>query len=52
MSEICIQLSDRNHREHHPSDIKALMGGRIQAVPDVVWTPVDFLDLGLVRSRV
>jgi len=29
-----------------PSDLKAQIADRIQAKPDVVWTPVDFLDLG------
>ena len=30
----------------HPSDLKTQITDRIQATPDVVWTPVDFLDLG------
>jgi hypothetical protein len=30
----------------HPSDLKTQIAGRIQATPDAVWTPVDFLDLG------
>ena len=30
----------------HASDIKTQITGRIQATPDAVWTPVDFLDLG------
>jgi hypothetical protein len=29
-----------------PSDLKTQIAGRIQATPDAVWTPVDFLDLG------
>jgi hypothetical protein len=29
-----------------PTDIKAKIADRIQATPDAVWTPVDFLDLG------
>jgi hypothetical protein len=29
-----------------PSDIKTRIADRIQATPDAVWTPVDFLDLG------
>jgi hypothetical protein len=28
------------------SDLKTRIAGRIQAIPDAVWTPVDFLDLG------
>lgn len=28
------------------SDLKTQIAGRIQSVPDGVWTPVDFLDLG------
>jgi Family of unknown function (DUF6088) len=32
--------------QHQPSDIKTQIAGRIQATPDAVWTPVDFLDLG------
>jgi len=27
-------------------DLKTQIAGRIQASPDTVWTPVDFLDLG------
>lgn len=30
----------------HPSDLKRQIADRIQATPDAVWTPVDFLDLG------
>jgi hypothetical protein len=30
----------------HPSDLKTQIADRIQATPDAVWTPVDFLDLG------
>jgi hypothetical protein len=30
----------------HSSDLKTQIAGRIQATPDAVWTPVDFLDLG------
>jgi len=30
----------------NPSDIRTQIAGRILAKPDVVWTPVDFLDLG------
>jgi Family of unknown function (DUF6088) len=30
----------------NPSDLKTQIANRIQAKPDVVWTPVDFLDLG------
>ncbi len=30
----------------HPVHLKAQIAGRIQAAPDHVWTPVDFLDLG------
>jgi hypothetical protein len=30
----------------HPSDLKKQIADRIQAAPDDVWTPVDFLDLG------
>jgi hypothetical protein len=30
----------------NPSDLKTRIAGRIQATPDAVWTPVDFLDLG------
>jgi hypothetical protein len=29
-----------------PTDIKTQIADRIQATPDAVWTPVDFLDLG------
>jgi hypothetical protein len=29
-----------------PSDLKTQIADRIQAKPDAVWTPVDFLDLG------
>ncbi len=29
-----------------PSDLKTQIAGRIQATPEAVWTPVDFLDLG------
>jgi hypothetical protein len=29
-----------------PIDLKTQIAGRIQAQPDAVWTPVDFLDLG------
>jgi hypothetical protein len=30
----------------HAADIKTQITDRIQAMPDAVWTPVDFLDLG------
>ncbi|MBF0563041.1 MAG: hypothetical protein HQL37_13710 [Alphaproteobacteria bacterium] len=30
----------------HSSDLKTQIAARIQAAPDDVWTPVDFLDLG------
>ena len=30
----------------YPAHLKAQIAGRIQAAPDDVWTPVDFLDLG------
>jgi hypothetical protein len=30
----------------HPFDLKTQIADRIQATPDAVWTPVDFLDLG------
>ncbi len=29
-----------------PPDLKTQIAERIQATPDAVWTPVDFLDLG------
>jgi hypothetical protein len=31
---------------NRPPDLKTQIAGRIQASPDAVWTPVDFLDLG------
>ena len=31
---------------NRPPDLKMQIAGRIQASPDAVWTPVDFLDLG------
>jgi hypothetical protein len=37
---------DRITMSDHASDIKTQIAGRIQATPDAVWTPVDFLDLG------
>ena len=30
----------------HPPDLKKQIAGRIQAAPDDVWTPIDFLGLG------
>ena len=30
----------------HPFNLKTQIVDRIRAVPDAVWTPVDFLDLG------
>ena len=32
--------------DDHPTDLKTLIADRIQATPDIVWTAVDFLDLG------
>ena len=31
---------------NRPPDLKTQIADRIQASPDAVWTPVDFLDLG------
>ena len=35
---------------NHTVDLKTQIAGRIQAAPDDVWTPVDFLDLGSRES--